>query len=139
MATDLRFPGIVDQRNGQERQQKRPSLHSIQHRTGTQGHPASHRIEIIFQFAENVWIFEYLQIGRNDEVGKNGIRPGQIFRHVLRISQAEIAHFQLDPIGEQFLRQPIQERLLLSVKYADMIPVEQNMCHARSSPFRNNV
>ena len=46
---------------------------------------------------------------------------------------------KLSSIALNLLRQRIQERLLLSVKYADMIPVEQNMCHARSSPFRNSV
>ena len=134
-----RLSGIIDQRNGQVGQQEGPPFYGTQHRTGAQRYPASHRIQRFSQFAENIRILKHLQISRDDQIRQNGIGARQILRHMLRIPQTKIAHLQLNLIGEQPLRQHIKKCLFLTMENADMIPVEQDMCHARNSPFRSSI
>ena len=76
-------------------------------------------------------ILEHLQIRRNDEVWEHRIRPGQILRHMLRVSQAEKTNLQLNVFPVQPPGQLLQKRLFLAVQDADVVPIKQNVCHAR--------
>ena len=123
--------GIVDQRDGRRGQEFVAPPHGVQSRTFPQGDPICRRVQLRFHLGKNGPILEHLQIRRNDEVWEHRIRPGQILRHMLRVSQAEKTNLQLNVFPVQPPGQLLQKRLFLAVQDADVVPIKQNVCHAR--------
>ena len=50
---------------------------------------------------------------------------------MLRVSQAEKTNLQLNVFPVQPPGQLLQKRLFLAVQDADVVPIKQNVCHAR--------
>ncbi|CAN4016487.1 Relaxasome subunit MobC, partial [Dysosmobacter welbionis] len=103
--------------------------HGVQGGTFPQGDPIRCRIQFRLQFRKNGPVLEHLQIRRNDEVREHRVRPGQILRHVLRVSQTEKTDLQFNPFPAQPPGQLLQKRLFLAVQDADVVPIKQDVCH----------